>query len=304
MLDLERRLKAQSFFMLDENFLLHRRRALRLLELMQTHGKSWMLYVFSSARVLRSYTMEQLVGLGISWVWMGIEGQNSHYRKLDGVDTRELVKELQSHGIRVLGSSIIGLEDHTPENIDAVIEHAVRHETDFHQFMLYTPIPGTPLHAVHQQNGTLLSEKDFPPADTHGQYRFNYRHAHIKAGQEEGFLLRAFKRDFQRKRPQPGAPDPHPADRLAALQNPPRRPPAGPLRTGSRSAARHLCRRGLGHEAVLPRFPPHVSPHAKTSGGHLPGIRVEDPTGRPGYRCLRLCAAPAGRTASGQGLAL
>ncbi len=204
MLDLERRLKAQSFFILDENFLLHRRRALRLLELMQTHGKSWMLNVFSSARVLRSYTMEQLVGLGIGWVWMGIEGQNSRYRKLEDVDTRELVKDLQSHGIRVLGSSIIGLEDHTPENIDAVIEHAVRHATDFHQFMLYTPVPGTPLHNVHQQNGTLLSEEDFPPADTHGQYRFNYRHAHIKAGQEEGFLLRAFKRDFQENGPSLG----------------------------------------------------------------------------------------------------
>jgi radical SAM superfamily enzyme YgiQ (UPF0313 family) len=198
---LESELRVQSFFVLDENFLLHRRRALRLLELMQTHRKSWMLNVFSSARVLRSYTMEQLVGLGIGWVWMGIEGQGSRYRKLEDVDTHELVKRLQSHGIRVLGSSIIGLEDHTPENIDAVIAHAVSHGTDFHQFMLYTPVPGTPLHAAHTRNGTLLSEDEFPLADAHGQYRFNYRHAHIKAGQEEGFLLRAFKRDFRENGP-------------------------------------------------------------------------------------------------------
>jgi hypothetical protein len=201
MCDLERRLEVRSFFVLDENFLLHRRRALRLLELMQSHGKSWMLNVFSSARVLRSYTMEQLVGLGIGWVWMGIEGQNSRYRKLEDVDTRDLVKGLQSHGIRVLGSSIIGLEDHSPENIDDVIGHAISHATDFHQFMLYTPIPGTPLHKVHRQNGTLRNEVDFPLADTHGQYRFNYRHAHIKDGQEEGFLLRAFKRDFRENGP-------------------------------------------------------------------------------------------------------
>jgi biotin synthase-like enzyme len=117
-----------------------------------------MLNVFSSARVLRSYTMEQLVGLGIGWVWMGIEGKNSRYRKLEDVDTHQLVKRLQSHGIRVLGSSIIGLEHHTPENIDQVIAHAVSHDTDFHQFMLYTPVPGTPLYDVHRQNDTLLSE--------------------------------------------------------------------------------------------------------------------------------------------------
>ena len=34
-------------------------------------------------------------------------------------------------------------------------------------------------------------------ADSHGQQRFNYRHKHIKNGQETEFLLRAFKRDFE-----------------------------------------------------------------------------------------------------------
>ena len=47
-------------------------------------------------------------------------------------------------------SSIIGLEEHTPENIDEVIDHAVSHNTDMHQFMLYMPVPGTPLHAEHE----------------------------------------------------------------------------------------------------------------------------------------------------------
>jgi radical SAM superfamily enzyme YgiQ (UPF0313 family) len=185
-----------SFFVLDENFLLHRQRALRLLELMQANGKSWALYVFSSARVISSYSIEQLVGLGIGWVWMGLEGENSKYRKLKGVDTHELVRTLQSNGVRVLGSTIIGLEDHTPENIGAVINYAVSHDTVFHQFMLYTPNPGTPLYEKHLQEGTLLPESEMPPADSHGQYRFNYRHPHIHEGMEEQFLLDAFRRDF------------------------------------------------------------------------------------------------------------
>lgn len=197
MCQLEKKLKVRSFFTMDENFLLHRKRALRLLELMEQHRKSWALFVFSSARVLQSYTMEQLVGLGISWVWMGLEGKESKYSKLKGVDTRDLVRSLQAHGIRVLGSSIIGLENHTPETIDRVINYAVSHDTDFHQFMLYTPIPGTPLYEEHRQNGTLLSEETFPLADTHGQYRFNYRHPHITGGREEQYLLDAFRRDFE-----------------------------------------------------------------------------------------------------------
>jgi hypothetical protein len=190
------KLKTNSFFVMDENFLLHRKRALRLLELMEEHGKSWALYVFSSARVLKSYTMEQLVALGISWVWMGLEGENNRYQKLREVDTHALVRLLQSHGIRVLGSSIIGLEDHTPDNMTGVIDYAISHETVFHQFMLYTPVPGTPLHEEHRRAGTLYSEAEFPAADTHGQYRFNYRHNHIRDGREEHFLLEAFRRDF------------------------------------------------------------------------------------------------------------
>jgi hypothetical protein len=189
-------LKVRSFFVLDENFLLQRKRALRLLELMEQHHKSWSLYVFSSARVLQSYTLKQLVALGISWVWMGLEGKESQYAKLNGVDTRTLVKTLQSHGIRVLGSSIIGLEHHTPENIHQIIDEAIAHDTDFHQFMLYTPIAGTPLYAQHQARGTLIPETELPPADVHGQYRFNYHHPHIRDGQEGQFLLDAFNRDM------------------------------------------------------------------------------------------------------------
>jgi hypothetical protein len=197
MCDMEEKLKVKSFFTLDENFLLHKKRALRLLELMEEYDKSWALYVFSSARVLQSYTIDQLVRLGIGWVWMGLEGKESVYDKLQGVDTRALVNLMQSHGIRVLGSSIIGLEEHRPDNMDEIIDYAVSHESVFHQFMLYTPIPGTPLYEKHRQDGSLLTEAEFPVADAHGQYRFNYRHPHIKDGQEERYLLEAFQCDFR-----------------------------------------------------------------------------------------------------------
>jgi radical SAM superfamily enzyme YgiQ (UPF0313 family) len=201
MRQIEAALGAQSFFVMDENFLLDRRRALRLLELMQAHDRAWSLNVFSSANALSSYTIEQLVGLGLSWVWLGLEGENSRYAKLHGFDTFALVRQLQDHGVRVLGSTIIGLEEHTPANIDAAIERAVRHETDFHQFMLFMPSAGTPLRAAMASRGLLVSEQECSYADTHGQERFNYRHPRIPAGQEGELLLRAFRRDFERNGP-------------------------------------------------------------------------------------------------------
>ena len=193
---IEREMQTKSFFIMDENFLLDRRRTLELLGLMKKHNKAWVFYIFSSASAIRLYTMDELVELGISWVWMGIEGRNSRYTKLNDIDTFELIHELQENGIRVLGSTIIGLENHTPENIDEAIDYAVRHATDFHQFMLYTPIPGTPLHKEMSEKGVMLGEEDAPMHDMHGQYRFNYRHPNIPAGDETEMLLRAFNRDF------------------------------------------------------------------------------------------------------------
>jgi hypothetical protein len=73
----------------------------------------------------------------------------------------------------------------------------VAHDTEFHQFMLYTPLPGTALHAEHAARGTLLAEDECPDADVHGQARFNFRHDRIPPGRETEYLLRGFESDFQ-----------------------------------------------------------------------------------------------------------
>jgi len=196
---IESELKVDSFFVMDENFLLHRARAMRLLERMKQAGKSWELSVFASANAIRKYTMLELVELGISWVWMGLESPKSSYSKLQGADIGQLTRELREHGIRVQGSTIIGLEHHTPDNIVEEIESAVRYETDFHQFMLYTPVPGTPLYQEMADQGRLLTDVDL--ADTHGQFKFNFRHSAISREDSKRFLDWAFWRDFERNGP-------------------------------------------------------------------------------------------------------
>ncbi len=195
----EKELKVQSFFVMDENFLLHKSRAMRLLERMKAAGKSWELSVFSSANAIRKYTMQELVELGVSWVWMGLESPRSNYSKLQGNDARQLTRELREHGIRVQGSTIVGLEHHTPDNIVEEIEAAVAHQTDFHQFMLYTPVPGTPLYQEMAEQGRLLNDVDF--ADIHGQFKFNFKHAAISREDSKRFLDWAFWRDFESNGP-------------------------------------------------------------------------------------------------------
>jgi len=161
---------------------------------MKEARKSWELYVFSSANAVMKYSMAELIDLGISWIWMGLESPLSRYTKLNGSDTVQLTRELRENGIRVLGSSIVGMEHQTPENIAGEIEYACSHETDFHQFMLYTPLPGTPLHAQLKEEDRLI---DVDLADVHGQWKFNWKHPFISRDDSKKFLDLAFLRDFE-----------------------------------------------------------------------------------------------------------
>ena len=228
---------------MDENFLLYKDRAMELLDQMKAKGKAWQLYVFSSANALSKYTMRELVELGIAWVWMGLEAPQSQYSKLKGADTLALTKELQSHGIGVLGSTIVGLEHHTPENIAREIEHAVSHDTDFHQFMLYTPVPGTPLYQEMVDEGRLLPDVDL--ADIHGQDHFNFQHAAIPARAVEDAARLGVPARLREERPQrlPAGPDDD--GRLAAVSQ--RSGPARP-RPGAGGTAT-TC--GTGYGAAL-----------------------------------------------------
>jgi hypothetical protein len=196
--EMESKMKVRSFFIMDENFLLRRQRTMELLARMKEKAKNWSFYVFSSVNAIRKYSMEELVELGVSWLWLGLESPRSGYAKLQGTDTQQLARELRAHGIKLLGSTIVGLEHHTPQNIGKEIDYAVAHETDFHQFMLYTPMPGTPLYREMEQQGRLLP---VDPADTHGQYRFNFKHAAISRKESTGFLEQAFRKDFEQNGP-------------------------------------------------------------------------------------------------------
>jgi len=196
---MEHAMSVSSFFIMDENFLLNRPRAMQLLERMKAAGKAWSLYVFSSVNAIRKYTMEELVQLGISWIWLGLESPKSSYAKLQNSDTQAMAADLRQHGIKLLGSTIVGLEHHTPENIAQEIEYAVSHTTDFHQFMLYTPVPGTPLFAQMQEEGRMLDGIDL--ADIHGQFKFNFEHAAISREDSKRFLDWAFHFDLERNGP-------------------------------------------------------------------------------------------------------
>jgi radical SAM superfamily enzyme YgiQ (UPF0313 family) len=185
-----------AFFIMDENFLKDKTRAMSLIEEMERHNRFFVFHIFSSAEAITAFGIDNLVRLGVQFIWIGLESktQKGRFDKNKGIDPVRLVKELRDHGISVLASGILCMEHHTPENIQTDIDFMVELDADMVQFMLLTPLPTTGLYKTHKKRGLLRD--DIPWEDIHGQKRLNYHHPAFEDDAPEKFLKAAFGQDY------------------------------------------------------------------------------------------------------------
>jgi hypothetical protein len=188
---------SDEFFVMDENFLKDRDRAWQLLELMERHRRPFGFQVFSSAEAIQAFGIDNLVRLGVNFLWIGVESasREGNYAKNEGVDAPALVRALRDRGISVLVSGILCSEHHTPENIGRDIDFLVGLEPDLVQFMLLTPLPVTGLYRDMQRDGLL--REDLPFEEWHGQKELSWRHPAFPGDQAARWLEEAFRRDHE-----------------------------------------------------------------------------------------------------------
>lgn len=70
-----------------------------------------------------------------------------------------MVDVLQSRGVSVNGSFIVGLDTHTPEIFPAIRDFVRSSGLAEVQVTVLTPFPGTPLYARLRREGRLLAER-------------------------------------------------------------------------------------------------------------------------------------------------
>lgn len=143
--DLSRRTGLDEFQVFDENFLADEARARRLADLCDAHGRHFDFFTFSSMAALSRYSAADLCRIGVSAVWVGLEGKKAGYEKLDGERIRDLCARLRSHGILVVGSMIVGFDYQTRDTVQAELDEILEAAPTYLQCLLYGPTPGTPL---------------------------------------------------------------------------------------------------------------------------------------------------------------
>ncbi len=114
-----------------------------LLELMRESGCVEVLIGFESP------DERSLRGLELKADW-----KRAHWSRY-----REAISRIQSHGIRVNGCFVLGLDEHGPEIFDRLLRFAEETELFDVQITIQTPFPGTPLFRRLAREGRLLEEE-------------------------------------------------------------------------------------------------------------------------------------------------
>lgn len=190
----EKALGYQEFFVMDENFLKQPERAHELMHLMEQNDKLYRFNIFSSAETIAEAGVEFLARLGVTFVWIGVESKYEIYEKNQGLDLRSMIRELRDHGVSVLASGILFLEQHDQQTIWEDIKFLVGLEPDFAQFMELGPAPGTALYQDYETKGIL--RKGVPFEDQHGQDQIWFDHPHFTPEDSARILREAFCYDY------------------------------------------------------------------------------------------------------------
>ncbi len=190
-----------DFWINDEDFLLDEQRGRGFLDAIRRSDLPPLsLSIFSSVKALSQFTAEELVEMGIDWIWVGYEGQRAGYSKMEGRSYQDLFADLKQHGISILASMIIGFDYQTPRIIEEEFEKLMRLRPTMSQFLIYGPAHGTPGQLKMIEQGRFRPEMrtNYPKQD--GFYP-GFLHPNMSPDQLLSIHRDLYRREFVRLGP-------------------------------------------------------------------------------------------------------
>jgi radical SAM superfamily enzyme YgiQ (UPF0313 family) len=194
----------QVFVILDEDFLLNKKRAMSFRECVLKSGKTLSIFVFSSIKAISQYTVEEILEMGIDGFWIGYEGTRSNYAKQQGRPVPEILTEFRAHGITILASMIVGFDYQNHEVVAQELDGLMQLKPALAQFLIYGPVPNTPFYErVIKENllqDVYTSDRELYYKSADG-FRTMIKHPTLSPAQIEDIQRWCFDEDFQRLGP-------------------------------------------------------------------------------------------------------
>lgn len=192
------------FLILDEDFLLNKKRAMAFRDCVLKGGKTLSIFAFSSIKAISQYTVEEILEMGIDGFWIGYEGTRSNYAKQQGRPIQEILTEFRQHGITVLASMIVGFDYQNQEVVANELDGLMQLKPALAQFLIYGPVPSTPFYErIIKENllqDVYTSDKDLFYRRADG-FRTMIKHPTLSPEAIEEIQRWCFEQDFQRLGP-------------------------------------------------------------------------------------------------------
>ncbi|MGM0652107.1 MAG: B12-binding domain-containing radical SAM protein [Bacillota bacterium] len=155
----------KHIFFCDDNFVANKEHSKELMREMirreDVKVRSWGAQVRAEAAFDKEL-LDLMCESGCTIVYIGFESINPEtlkgYNKQQTVEEiREAINLFHERGIRIHGMFVLGGDADTAETIRETAEFAVEARIDTVQFMILTPMPGTPFFDQLEQEGRILS---------------------------------------------------------------------------------------------------------------------------------------------------
>lgn len=149
---------------LDEFFGMNTKHANQVVELLKNYHHFW--WTMTRADLIYKKLDSWDDGkLGLGGLGLGLESFNQAVlekinKKAEAEEVIEIVKDLHSRGIGIIGYYMIGFDIETPESIKSDLEKLRELKLDATQICIITPLPETPLWDEIEQNYGIF-EKDY-----------------------------------------------------------------------------------------------------------------------------------------------
>ena len=192
------------FLIIDEDFLLNRKRAMEFRECVMKGGKTLSIFAFASVKAISQYTVEEILEMGIDGLWIGYEGTRSNYSKQQGRPIEDILTEFREHGITILTSMILGFDYQTPKVVAQEFDGLMKLKPSLGQYLIYGPVPGTPFNERVRKENLMREEYVEHPDRLYRMadgFTTTMKHPTLSATEIEGLQRWCFEQDFQRLGP-------------------------------------------------------------------------------------------------------
>jgi len=195
----ERGDKVSHLAIIDEDLFHSETRAREFLEEARKHQACIGLSGFASIRGLSKFTGREIAEMGFELLWVGIEGKNAAFNKLNGRSAHDLFEDFKDHGISTIASSIIGLPYQTRDSIREDFERHIQLKPTYSQFFIYCPVFGTPLFEKSQKENRLIpgieNPKNWKRMEGFSQF---IKHDHFEDGELEKIQEDMYREEYER----------------------------------------------------------------------------------------------------------